>query len=365
MSNKVEKIDLTPPNFSNENFLGYKAGLRPCRKGGVNLSEQIIRGKRILHNYGHGAGGVSLAPGYANIQVNKFFQRYSSFKNLNHIGIIGSGYMGLFTALELIKLGYKVTIYADQFVKDDGLCSLETDKNHPTASQIAGGYWLPYGYEYNINEETQRVHDQACNFSWNFYKSSIEKKVYNGVRFMKVYHLDGIEYIKNSVPKEIFNDFKEVQVSWGNGKYYNAFTFTTILIEGDIFLKELFEECRKQGVNFVKQHLNDEGEVTQLPHDYIFNCAGIHSGKLFNDKNVYPIKGQLAVFKHTKGVDYYLSAPGPNGSRVTVYPHSTGTACGITHERDVWDQRPTLSVCSVVAKNAQDFFKDKTVQPRL
>lgn len=89
-----------------------------------------------------------------------------------------------------------------------------------------------------------------------------------------------------------------------------------------------------------------------MPHDYIFNCAGIHSGKLFNDNNVYPIKGQLAVYKHTKGVDYYLSAPGPNGARVTVYPHTSGTACGITHERDVWDQRPTIPICSTVAKNA-------------
>lgn len=34
---------------------------------------------------------------------------------------------------------------------------------------------------------------------------------------MTVYHLDSIDYVKNAVPKEIINDFKEVQITWGNG----------------------------------------------------------------------------------------------------------------------------------------------------
>ncbi len=47
------------------NFLGYKCGLRPIRKGGVNLSIQTINDKVIFHNYGHGGAGVSVAYGYA------------------------------------------------------------------------------------------------------------------------------------------------------------------------------------------------------------------------------------------------------------------------------------------------------------
>lgn len=183
---------------------------------------------------------------------------------------------------------------------------------------------------------------------------------------MKVYHLDSIDYVKNAVPKEIIGDFKEVEITWGNGVYYKANTFTTILIEGDILLPELFAKCEAAGVKFVRTSLKDEEQVSELQHDFIFNCTGIHSGKLFKDSNVYPIKGQLAVYKHTQGVDYYLSAPGPNGARVTVYPHTTGTACGITHERDVWDQRPTKPLCDIIAKNAQDYFAHKVApQPKL
>lgn len=260
MKAAVERITLIPPNFSQSNFVGFKAGLRPCRKGGVRLDESIIRGRRVLHNYGHGAGGVSLAPGYANHRVQTFLEQYGQLSEIKTtpLGIIGCGYMGLFTALELVAKGFKVNIYADQFVKENGICSTETDADHPTASQIAGGYWLPYGYEYDINAETKRIHDKACSFSFNAYKEIIEKKTFKGVRFMKVYHLDNIDYVKNSVPKEIIGDFKEVQITWGNGKYYDANMFTTILIEGDILLKELYARCEKAGVQFIKKHLANE-----------------------------------------------------------------------------------------------------------
>lgn len=74
------------------------------------MDEHTVGENRILHNYGHGAGGVSLAPGYANYRVNEFVSRYGNMqKNSNTpIGIIGSGYMGLFTALELVAKGFKV-----------------------------------------------------------------------------------------------------------------------------------------------------------------------------------------------------------------------------------------------------------------
>jgi len=35
----LEKISLIAPDFSDSKFLGFKAGLRPCRKGGVRLDE--------------------------------------------------------------------------------------------------------------------------------------------------------------------------------------------------------------------------------------------------------------------------------------------------------------------------------------
>ena len=35
-------------------MIGCTSGIRPFRKGGVNLSHDIINGKTIVHNYGHG-----------------------------------------------------------------------------------------------------------------------------------------------------------------------------------------------------------------------------------------------------------------------------------------------------------------------
>lgn len=61
-------------------------------------------------------------------------------------------------------------------MKENGLCSTESEGDYPTASQIAGGYWLPYGYEFDVNSETKRIHDLACDYSFNFYKDIIEHK---------------------------------------------------------------------------------------------------------------------------------------------------------------------------------------------
>ena len=59
-------------------------------------------------------------------------------------------------------------------------------------------------------------------FSFHYFKNVIQHKLYNGVRFMKVYHLDNIDYVKNAVPKEIINDFKKVQITWDNQQYFDA-----------------------------------------------------------------------------------------------------------------------------------------------
>ena len=39
------------------------AGLRPARKGGVRLEREVISGKIVVHNYGHGGSGITLSWG--------------------------------------------------------------------------------------------------------------------------------------------------------------------------------------------------------------------------------------------------------------------------------------------------------------
>jgi D-amino-acid oxidase len=57
-----------PENFqslSRRFPVDHLAGIRPCRKSGVRLHQANVDGMDIIHNYGHGGGGVSLSWGCA------------------------------------------------------------------------------------------------------------------------------------------------------------------------------------------------------------------------------------------------------------------------------------------------------------
>lgn len=53
------------PQLGQAQVRGTYAGLRPFRRTGIRLEVQDVGGKRIVHNYGHGGAGITLAWGSA------------------------------------------------------------------------------------------------------------------------------------------------------------------------------------------------------------------------------------------------------------------------------------------------------------
>lgn len=56
--------------------------------------------------------------------------------------MVGAGLVGLLTAIELIKLGHIVTIYAELFPSYK-----EKDFTKKLSSELDEGLWLPAGYD--------------------------------------------------------------------------------------------------------------------------------------------------------------------------------------------------------------------------
>jgi D-amino-acid oxidase len=54
------------PRLHAARTIGYRAGLRPTRSGGVRLEAEDTGRTRVIHNYGHGGAGVTLAWGCAD-----------------------------------------------------------------------------------------------------------------------------------------------------------------------------------------------------------------------------------------------------------------------------------------------------------
>lgn len=271
-------IKLVAPVLTEDRIIGLKSGLRPFRKGGVRLEEETIGNKSIFHNYGHGAGGVSVGYGYCTLAFNKFSSKYHDCPQSKDVAIIGSGYMGLFTALLLRENGYTVTVYADKTVKPNGFCSETDDASLPTTSQIAGGFWCPYGYDYSASTETRERHELCCRLSYAFYEKMMAHKKYGGLSHKRTIHVDSIDYVKRSVPNGLIKDYEDVKVTWNGVDTIDAHYFSTLLIDADIFMPDLKNHLISLGVTFVDRHFNNLNDVLALPNKYIFNCAGIASG---------------------------------------------------------------------------------------
>tara|TARA_B100000902_G_scaffold56055_1_gene62866 strand:- start:2076 stop:3017 length:942 start_codon:yes stop_codon:yes gene_type:complete len=61
----LSKCEELWPELNRDNIVGTAVGLRPSRYE-VRLEEEMINGKKIIHNYGHGGAGVTLSWGCAD-----------------------------------------------------------------------------------------------------------------------------------------------------------------------------------------------------------------------------------------------------------------------------------------------------------
>ena len=99
--------------------------LRPFRAAGPRLDVETVGDKRVVHNYGHGGSGWSLAWGSAQIAARNALEG-----GHRDIAVIGCGALGLTAALTLQRAGASVTIYA-------------AERTPQTRSARATGVWSP------------------------------------------------------------------------------------------------------------------------------------------------------------------------------------------------------------------------------
>ncbi|MGH7703845.1 MAG: FAD-dependent oxidoreductase, partial [Gemmatimonadales bacterium] len=99
-------------------------GLRPFRPSGFVVRAERRDSKTIIHNYGHGGGGVTLSWGTAQLAIEEALRTGHT-----SAAVLGCGAVGLATARLLQQHGWTVSIYA-------------RDLPPNTTSNIAGGQWF-------------------------------------------------------------------------------------------------------------------------------------------------------------------------------------------------------------------------------
>src|ERR1700755_2268057 len=116
---------LAPIRAHTDRIYDIKCCLRPFRAKGFNLGVQQIGDATVIHNYGHHGSGWCLSWGSADMQVQKAMSH-----SPKKIAVIGSGIIGLTSALVALRAGVPVTIYARELLPR-------------TRSYRANGVWGP------------------------------------------------------------------------------------------------------------------------------------------------------------------------------------------------------------------------------
>src|SRR4051812_23045993 len=106
-------LDLAPVNVSWERIVRTTVGLRPHRDSGFVLKAERFGDKTVIHNYGHGGAGMSLAWGTGAIAADLALKH-----KVRHVAVLGCGPPGLPAARQLQRRGFAVTIYTKTIPPD-------------------------------------------------------------------------------------------------------------------------------------------------------------------------------------------------------------------------------------------------------
>jgi D-amino-acid oxidase len=330
---------LAPVRVSRDRIVRTLVGLRPYRDRGFVVRGERLGEKVVVHNYGHGGGGLSLSWGSSTLAVDEAVATTEA----DHFAVVGAGIMGLTTALLLQERGRHAVIYA-------------RDLPPLTTSNVAAGQWSPFSV---FNRD-----DASPAFLSNFDRAArIAHRRFdrmNGPRY-GVRWLDNLVLTGSPEPRDRggLDDLFGGEEILGPGEHpFDApwvRRFRTMLIEPDRLMAELQRDFLLRGGEIRVREFRDRRELLALPEPVILNCTGLGSRELFGDEELTPIKGELVVLEPQPEVDYLLQ-----GGGFYMFPRRDGVVLGGSFERGEWSLGPSPGVVERILEGNRMMFEGMT-----
>jgi D-amino-acid oxidase len=340
---RVVRVLEPAPGFARVRVAGDRvirtvAGLRPFRPAGFRVELSRLDNKIVVHNYGHGGGGMTMSWGTAHLAVE-----VAQPAAQTSAAVIGCGGVGLATARLLQRRGAAVTIYA-------------RDLPPNTTSNIAGAQWSP-AESYDAEAVAPGFMDRfarAARLSHREFQNLVGD--YYGVRWIENY------YVADRPPRnrrqgsaahieDLYPDWRELGAREHPfpGAYVSR--FATMLIEPPIYLNAVLRDFLLAGGKLVIRDFPDVASVAALPEPLVMNCTGLGARALFGDADLMPIKGQLTILLPQPEVDYITLT-----DRLYMFPRHDGILLGGTHERNVWSLEPDAKAAREILDGHARFF---------
>jgi D-amino-acid oxidase len=324
-------------HVSTDRVIRTVVGLRPFRPSGFVVRTEKLDARTVIHNYGHGGGGMTMSWGTAHLAVEQALQ-----SGERSCAVLGCGGVGLATARLLQRRGFAVTIYAKDLPPN-------------TTSNIAGAQWSPaesYDHDHRTPAFTAQF-ERAAHLAHREYQN-LPGEAY-GIRWIENYVVSdtppaGAQGSSQNL-QDLYPDVHDLRPGEHpfGGRYVRR--FTTMLIEPPIYLNAMLRDFRIAGGTLVVRDFADLRAVAALAEPVVVNCTGLGAKALFNDEELMPIKGQLTVLLPQPEIDYITLT-----EDLYMFPRRDGILLGGTHERGVWTMEPNLEAQQRVVEGHRAFF---------
>lgn len=251
--------------------------------------------------------------------------------------VVGAGVAGLSSAVELLKAGYRVRIWAREVPPN-------------TTSDKAAAIWFPY---LCYPREKALPWSKA---SFAYFEHAILPDAKSGCMYRTVLKFfarpQPEPWWAMALPTPVERPSK-VELPAG---YADGYRFRGIVIDTRVYMPYLLDWVRRLGGEIVVKEIGDIREALAAC-DVAVNCSGLGARELVGDEALYPVRGQMLRVQAKELREVLVDDTGPEQLTLLV-PRSADLMLGGTAQAGNWNTQSDPQDSREILRKTARFYPE-------